>query len=623
MYLANLKLLNFRKYGEKPDGSPGLSVDFKDGLNLLIGENDSGKTAIIDAIKLVLGTQSNDWFKLDENDFHVDQQGNKADLLRIECLFTGFEDHEAASFVEWLHFDKDSKQSFLKVSLEGYPGVSLHGKKVFYNVKIGLDDESVTPSAEARERLRAIYLKPLRDTASELVPKRNSRLSQILSSHKVFEDQENHPLLGLMETANKGIADYFDGDGKSILNSINENYLRRFSLKHNALTSKFCISDTELKRILEKLELKGLSDELGLDSTLGLGSNNLLFVAAEMLLLEREDFPGLKLALVEEIEAHLHPQSQINLIEFLEEESENIGFQIILTSHSPQIASKVDLNKVTLCRNSNAYSLDYNKTKLSKSDYEFLRRFLDDTKSNLFFANGIIIVEGPSENLLLPALAEFIGRPLHKYGVSIVNVGSTALLRYARILQRQGEDHIGIPVAVVTDRDIPPDRAKVFGYNKTESDYDDIERKIEEKKSGYSDEDTQAFISSDWTMEYDIALSPLKCLLHIAVSIAEKTKNLERELSPPEFRGLVRSRLKEIENHDGTDEDIAFTIFEPILKKKASKVVTAQILARMLRHKKISEDQSLHQSVESSGKLTYLTGAIYHVTSPPDDATGN
>ena len=623
MYLTNLKILNFRKYGVKPDGSPGLSIDFKAGLNLIIGENDSGKTAIIDAIKLVLGTQSNDWFKLDESDFYVDQEGNRADLLRIECLFTGFKDHEAASFIEWLHFDKDSKQRFLKVSLEGHPGVNLHGKKVFYNIKIGLDEESVIPSAEAREKLKAIYLKPLRDTASELIPKRNSRLSQILSSHKVFENQENHPLLELMKTANEGIADYFNGEGKSILESINEYYLRRFSLKHNALTSKFCISDTELKRILEKLELKGLSDKFEHDSTLGLGSNNLLFIAAEMLLLEREDFPGLKLALVEEIEAHLHPQSQVNLIEFLEEESENIGFQIILTSHSPQIASKVDLSKIILCRNSNAYSLDYDKTKLSRSDYEFLRRFLDDTKSNLFFANGIIIVEGPSENLLLPALAEFIDRPLHKYGVSIVNVGSTALLRYAKILQRHGEDHMGIPVAVVTDRDLPPDKAKEFGYKKTESDYDNIEQIAEGKRSKYSNGDTQAFISSDWTMEYDIALSPLKHLLHIAVSIARNTNNLEKELNPREFMVLAESKLEEIGNQDGTDEDIAFTIFEPILEKKASKVVTAQILARILRHKRISEDPALRQKVKENDKLAYLTGAIYHVTSPPDDATGN
>src|SRR3546814_4429225 len=59
----------------------------------------------------------------------------------------------------------------------------------------------------------------------------------------------------------------------------------------------------------------------------------------------------------------------------------------------------------------------------SPSDYAFLRRFLDVTKANLFFARAVLIVEGEAENILLPAIAELLGRPLSKYGVSIVNVG--------------------------------------------------------------------------------------------------------------------------------------------------------------------------------------------------------
>ncbi len=62
MYLNELKLWNFRKYGSGGDlvneknkiREPDLKVQFQNGLNVLIGENDSGKTAIIDSIKLVL-----------------------------------------------------------------------------------------------------------------------------------------------------------------------------------------------------------------------------------------------------------------------------------------------------------------------------------------------------------------------------------------------------------------------------------------------------------------------------------------------------------------------------------------------------------------------------------------
>ena len=54
MYLSTRKLWNFRKYGTGLDDAPGLEIHFQNGVNVLIGENDSGKTAIVDAIRYVL-----------------------------------------------------------------------------------------------------------------------------------------------------------------------------------------------------------------------------------------------------------------------------------------------------------------------------------------------------------------------------------------------------------------------------------------------------------------------------------------------------------------------------------------------------------------------------------------
>lgn len=58
MYLSTLKLWNFRKYSEGPNEAPGIEIFFNKGVNVLIGENDSGKTAIVDAIRYVLKTKS-------------------------------------------------------------------------------------------------------------------------------------------------------------------------------------------------------------------------------------------------------------------------------------------------------------------------------------------------------------------------------------------------------------------------------------------------------------------------------------------------------------------------------------------------------------------------------------
>lgn len=83
-------------------------------------------------------------------------------------------------------------------------------------------------------------------------------------------------------------------------------------------------------------------------------------------------------------------------------------------------------------------------TLLNKEDYEFLDHFLDVTKANLFFAKGIILVEGWAEEILIPAIAKKMGKDLTEHEVSIVNVGSTAYMRYAKVFMRQNQEPMGL-----------------------------------------------------------------------------------------------------------------------------------------------------------------------------------
>lgn len=471
MYLSKIQIANFRKI-------QSLDLELNKGLNLLVGENDSGKSAIIDAIKFVLGTHCNDWLRLEKDDFYSADGKSHTTEIKIICIFKDLSEDEAAMFLEWLSIE--SSGYFLKLTFKAKRKENSNSiSEISYDIKAGEDEESGVMSGEARNKLRVTYLKPLRDAEYELAPRKGSRLSQILANYDIFQTEhgKKHSLVGIMNIANTSINDYFENlEGREVLDTINDTYLKDFSLINNGLKSKLDISPNDLGKILEKLELKGIANnEVG---NLGLGSNNLLFIAAEMLLLKGSNYTGLKLSLIEEIEAHLHPQSQINLIDFLSKQSEKLCVQSIVTTHSNSLASKVDLNNLIICKNGKAFSLRKSETKLNAGDYEFLRRFLDDTKANLFFANGVIMVEGDAENLFLPTFAEFIGSPLHKYGVSIVNVSSTALLRYAKIFLRADETKgiLEIPVAVVTDLDIKPkiyfeeyrDEAKIYKLTQTE-----------------------------------------------------------------------------------------------------------------------------------------------------------
>lgn len=218
MYLHELKLWNFRKYGSAEDlvndkneiRKPDLKVQFQNGLNVLIGENDSGKTAIIDSIKLVLKTHSTEWIQIFLEDFY-----NHNKQMRIECIFKNLRDNEAFHFTEWLGMEGegDKAEPYLRVILN----IQHNGERILpFEVRAGADDIGDPLSAEARDYLKATYLKPLRDVQNELIPKRNSRLSQILEGHEVFKGKaDKHELKDISRCLNCLIQKYFNRNHSS------------------------------------------------------------------------------------------------------------------------------------------------------------------------------------------------------------------------------------------------------------------------------------------------------------------------------------------------------------------------------------------------------------------------
>ncbi|OPH56199.1 hypothetical protein BC351_28950 [Paenibacillus ferrarius] len=634
MFLAELKIWNFRKYGsgEQDPGTnkvkPGLNLTFNAGLNLIVGENDSGKTAIIDAIKLVLTTHSNDFIKLEYDDFHMPvgktNEEDRTNTLEIQCLFRDIKPHEAKNFLEWLSIESDGAQQkyYLKVFLKGIR----KRRRVFYDVKAGTDDEGSQMNSEARAMLKTTYLKPLRDAESELAPRKNSRLSHILDNHQAFDDKEAHYLIQAMEQANKAILHYFEGfdgqkdiedqNGKQLLVQINT-YLKEFTPINTPLNSLFSITDMKLKTILEKLSL-----ELSLNKS-GLGSHNLLFIAVELLLLNRENYSGLKVALIEEIEAHIHPQAQLRLIEFLQLESERLGIQLILTTHSTVLASKVSLKNLILCNNALCFPMNSESTLLEEGDYSFLERFLDSTKANLFFAKGVILVEGDAEHLLLPTIAEIIDRPLSRYGTSLVNVSSTAFLRYCKIFQRQDESKgkMNIPVAVVTDNDIKPNLYKTVDADATTQAEIDPEANRKRKIEYYSGQSVKAFVSSLWTLEYDLAAGGnLTKEFYRAVLYAKRIQGSERYGLTPEKQKEcdeeVESSFVQWQQEGKSSDEIAFEVYQGIMLKrgnKVSKAIVAQCLAKILHEQ--PDKVTLKSKIIGDQKLKYIVEAIQYATS--------
>lgn len=491
MYLSNIKLWNFRKYGTDTFDidKPNLDLNFTEGLNVLIGENDSGKTAIIDAIKIVLKTHSYEYIKIEADDFY-----NNSDRLRIELKFKGLLDEEAKNFTEWLTWDEKDLTPILRVFYD----VRRKDYKILPSeVKAGADTEGYSLTAEAREYLKATYLRPLRDAENELISKRNSRLSQILLGDDIFKEKHiPHPLVEEFKKINSSIEDYFKegAEGADIKEKI-DSYIKGFYGEEKE--SLFEASKNDIKSILEKLSLS-----LNGQKNVGLGTLNRLFMAAELLHLNKENWEGLRLGLIEELEAHLHPQAQMQVIETLQKQEE---VQLIITTHSPNLASKIKLKNLIICNGNNAFPMGKDYTELKQDSYVFLEKFLDVTKSNLFFAKGVILVEGWAEEILIPSLAKAIRIDLTAKGVSVVNVGNLGFDHYSKIFLRKNAPFMDIPVAVVTDCDVKEYEKNGHNYIKKDGLEQKIAAEIEKKDKTFKN--VKYFITPRWTLEYCLNLS--------------------------------------------------------------------------------------------------------------------
>lgn len=632
MYLSKLRIWNFRRYsivGESFDSSmPGIEVDFKEGLNVLIGENDTGKTAIIDAIRYVLRTQSGEYFTLDEKDFHKSaENAQRATELKIECRFDDLSVADAGAFLEWCDYDLSSKKQYVVVRL--------YAKRVDGRIiqRFGVgENASFQMDWEAREKLRVVYLKPLRDALTDMTHGYKSRLAQILSALSAFKTAKvngnKHQLEDDYENLKAKVDNYFkdNGGGSNILNELNDILTNHFLRKDEKRTANIQLTGSELPDILRQLDLVLETNKSGL------GSLNLLCIAAE-LLLYKEQRDGLKLTLIEELESHLHPQYQLSLINYIKEQK-SIG-QFILTTHSTVLGSTIPLENLIVVKNNDVFPMGSQYTKMVPSTYKFLERFLEATRANLFFAKGVIIVEGDAENLLIPTIAEIIGRPLHRYGVSIVNVGSTAFKRYADIFKRSDEKDFRVPVAIITDLDVRAmeyyqDKGKPYLEKQTNLTELKEKRKARTEKLERENNDgrIKIFLPMQWTLEYEIACSQLYKYLWQAILVAKKENNQrfdyeklllaarnEIDVAMKTCHGKTCSTNKTVQN----DAQLAYDIFRDLNDGNASKAATAQYLSDILlrQHEKEKNDNSpdtVKQILLSDPYLQYIVQAIEYVT---------
>lgn len=635
LYLASLQIKNFRCFDDNEH-----IINFNQGLTVLVGENDSGKSAIMDAIRIVLGTTDFGWIRIEANDFYNEDTLQE---ITIICKFSELTPDEQAAFLECLTYEKhqDGIKPYLYLHWKCKYLTSFKPPRPVSSLSTGKDGNSPAPSSEARELLRITYLRALRDAYSDMQAGRHSRLSQIVqnipglnqgeSEYQEGMDINNLSLVGITNLSNRLLAAH--PALKSINDNMTEILSKQMLLKKDALKTRFEVAGSnsnDLQKtmfLLEKLDLAVDKNASTMQGKVGLGTSNIMSMACELLLhKESEAVKKSSFLLIEEPEAHVHAQRQLKLIQSLERETENKQQQIIITTHSPLLASVVKLKNIVMLKEGQVFPLAEGHTKLENDDYIFLEKYLDATKANLFFARSVIVVEGPGEALLFPTIAKLLGCSFTDFGTSLVDVRSTGLRRYARIFQRSNSiNSLGIKVACVTDRDVMPNCAPGICINekytrdsstwpnksdrkwRAEADFTTLKERatyLEDIKLKADGQQVLTFIADHWTLEYDLAFSGLKHKEMEEVLIKALTK-----VSYAKENWIAKIKeIQDIIEALPTDEEKSSYFYKFFAKKTASKADFAQQFALELEETFTEKRTELREMLPK-----YVVDAIEYV----------
>lgn len=504
MYISNLSIRNYRNFRN-------VSLSFQKGVNTIIGENGSGKTNILQALRLLIDESLPRSVRFYESDFNRTLNSWKGHWIIIQIEFEELDVSEEAQAIamhkagEMAEYEnskgsyslifrprENKRRELYEYSLKAdknqeelqeiINSIGLNDYEYSYrgrgNVDFSIDENyldyvgnfnniSFPNPDEQRDdvygtklfgfsipnELSCTFVKALRDVESDLRSfKDNPLLNLLRGKEKSIDVAQKESIGNKVESLNQEISNL--DEVKDVTKGISLSIKRAVGETYAPNIDIKSELPSDMERLLQSLKLwVGDPDEIGYKGRiweLSLGGANLIYLSLK--LLEYEKVKSLdKIAnflLIEEPEAHIHTHIQKTLFQKLQ--SHNT--QIIITTHSTHISSVSEISAMNVLSRINKQAVVFNPSNgLNESQIQALERYLDAVRTNLLFAKGIILVEGDAEQIIIPHLIKKVfGVSLDELGISLVNIGSTGFDNIAILFHN---DRVRKKCAIITDLD--------------------------------------------------------------------------------------------------------------------------------------------------------------------------